>query len=164
MGNDIGMYRLSIGMFYIRAYSCLVTKLRVFFGFGILKFMKVMLYLQNLICMFVQTCHFTFSTNIQFNLILLLLLILDNDIHQNPGPKEYELSVFHLNARSVRNKLSYLEDIASEPSIICVTESHLDEIYWILTLVLMVLPIQYLEKIETVLGVGFSCILLRVFM
>jgi hypothetical protein len=34
--------------------------------------------------------------------------------------------VFHLNARSVRNQLSYLEDIASESSIICVTESHLD--------------------------------------
>ena len=26
MGNDIGMYRLSIGMFYIRAYSSLVKK------------------------------------------------------------------------------------------------------------------------------------------
>ena len=126
MGNDIGMYRLSIGMFYIRAYSSLVKKMRVFFGFGILNFMKVMIYLQNLICMFAQTCHFPFSTNIQFTLILLLLLILDNDIHQNPGPEEYEFSVFHLNARSVRNKLSYLEDIASESSIICVTESHLD--------------------------------------
>jgi hypothetical protein len=27
---------------------------------------------------------------------------------------------------SVRNKLSYVEDIATESSIICVTESHLD--------------------------------------
>ena len=76
--------------------------------------------------MFAQTCHFPFSTNIQFTLILLLLLILGIDIHQNPVPEEYEFSVFHLNARSVRNKLSYLEDIASESSIICVTESHLD--------------------------------------
>ena len=163
MGNDIGMYRLSIGMFYIRAYSSLVKKMRVFFGFGILNFMKVMLYLQKLICMFAQTCHFPFSTNIQFTLILLLLLILDNDIHQNPGPEEYEFSVFHLNARSVRNKLSYLEDIASESSIICVTESHLDGNILDMTLVLKVFPIKYLEKIETVLGVAFSCILLKVF-
>jgi hypothetical protein len=102
MGNDIGMYRLSIGMFYIIAYSSLVKKMSVFFGFGILNFMKIMFYLQNLICMFAQTCHFPFSTNIQFTLILLLLLILDNDIHQNPGPEEYEFSVFHLNARSVQ--------------------------------------------------------------
>jgi hypothetical protein len=50
--------------------------------------------------------HFPSSTNIQFTLILLLLLILDNDIHQNAGPEEYEFSVFDLNARSMRNKLS----------------------------------------------------------
>ena len=131
--------------------------MRGFFGFGILNFMKVMLCLQNLICTFAQTCHFPFSTNIQFTLILLLLLILDNGIHQNPGPEEYEFSVFHLNARSVRNKLSYLEDIASESSMIWT------EISWILTLVLMVFPIKYLEKIETVLGVAYSCILLKVF-
>ena len=43
-----------------------------------------------------------------------------------PQDTDYELSIFHLNARSVRNKLSYLEDIASESSIICATESHLD--------------------------------------
>jgi len=100
--------------------------MRVFFSFGILNFMKVMLYLPNFTRMLAQTCHFPFSTNIQFTLILLLLLILDNDIHQNPGPHEYEFSVFHLNAGSVRNKLSYLEDIASGSYIIYVTESHLD--------------------------------------
>ena len=100
--------------------------MRVFFSFGILNFMKVILYLQNFIRLLAQTCHFPSSTNIQFTLILLLLLILDNDIHQNPGPQEYKFSVFHLNARSVRNKLSYLEDIVSESSINCVTESHLD--------------------------------------
>jgi hypothetical protein len=48
MGNDIGMYRLSICMCYIRAYSSLVKKnMRIFFSFGILNFMKVMLYLHN---------------------------------------------------------------------------------------------------------------------
>ncbi|CAC5398475.1 unnamed protein product [Mytilus coruscus] len=56
----------------------------------------------------------------------MLLLVLDNDVHPNPGPREFELSIFHLNARSVRNKISYIEDIASESSIICLTESHLD--------------------------------------
>ena len=54
-------------------------------------------------------------------------MIIDNDIHQNPGPQEQEVSIFHLNARSVRNKLSYLEDIASEFSIVCITETHLDQ-------------------------------------
>ena len=39
---------------------------------------------------------------------------MNNVIRQHPGPQEQEVSLFHLNARSVRNKLSYREDIASE--------------------------------------------------
>jgi hypothetical protein len=50
----------------------------------------------------------------------------DNDIHQNPAPHENKFSVFHLYASSVQNKLSHLEDITSESSIICVTENHWD--------------------------------------
>ena len=38
-----------------------------------------------------------------------------------------ELSIFHLNIRSVRNKLDYIEDIAGEYDIICLTETHLDD-------------------------------------
>jgi hypothetical protein len=34
--------------------------------------------------------------------------------------------MFHLNARSVGNELSYVEYMPSEFSIICVTENHLD--------------------------------------
>ena len=55
-----------------------------------------------------------------------MLLVLDNDVHPNPGPREHEFSVFHVNARSVRNNIFYIEDIASESSVICITESHLD--------------------------------------
>jgi hypothetical protein len=90
-------------------------------------------------------------------------LILDNDIHQNPGPHEYKFSVFHLNARSVLNKLSYLEDIASESSIICVTESHLDGNTLDNDITIDGFSKKYLENIGTVLGVAFSCILLKVF-
>jgi len=61
-----------------------------------------------------------------YTFILPLLLVLDNDVHPNPGPREHEFSVFHVNARSVRNKIFYIEDIASESSVICITESHLD--------------------------------------
>ncbi|CAC5360267.1 unnamed protein product [Mytilus coruscus] len=53
--------------------------------------------------------------------------VLDNDVHPNPGPREFGLFIFHLNARSVQNKISSIEDIASESSIICITESHLDD-------------------------------------
>jgi len=47
------------------------------------------------------------------------------DVERNPGPIS-EISVFNWNARSIRNKLDYLKDIADEYSILCITESHLD--------------------------------------
>jgi hypothetical protein len=44
----------------------------------------------------------------------------------NPGPtKEDELSIFHLNTRSMRHKLDYIESICNEADIICLTETHL---------------------------------------
>ena len=48
------------------------------------------------------------------------------DIHPNPGPDDV-VSVFHLNIRSLRNKISYLSTIATEYDIICITETHLDD-------------------------------------
>ena len=80
-----------------------------------------------LICKFVKLINLSLTPNLQYLFLLLLLLILDNDIHQIPGPNTNELSVFHLNSRSVRNKLEYIENIASEFFIICITESHLDQ-------------------------------------
>ena len=44
----------------------------------------------------------------------------------NPGStKEGELSVFHLNTRSMRHKLDYIESICNEADIIYLTETHL---------------------------------------
>ena len=59
---------------------------------------------------------------------MLLLLLLSNDVESNPGPHDCnEISIFHLNARSVRNKLSDIEALADEYEVVCITESHLDE-------------------------------------
>ncbi|CAC5380557.1 unnamed protein product [Mytilus coruscus] len=58
---------------------------------------------------------------------MLLLILLCNDVAENPGPYENEISIFHLNARSVRTKLEYIETLALGSSIVCITESHLDE-------------------------------------
>ena len=66
-----------------------------------------------------------------------MLILLSNDVELNPGPtKEGELSVFHLNTRSMRHKLDYIESICNEADIICITETHLDlnitndDIFW----------------------------------
>jgi hypothetical protein len=60
-------------------------------------------------------------------MILLILILLDNDIAENPGPFSDEISIFHVNARSVRKKLDYIESVGFDSSLICITESHLDD-------------------------------------
>ena len=50
----------------------------------------------------------SFYTNLSFTMILLILILLDNDIAENPGPFSDEISIFRVNARSVRKKLDYI--------------------------------------------------------
>ena len=69
----------------------------------------------------------SFYTNLSFTMILLILILLDNDIGENPGPFSDEISIFHVNARSVRKKLDYIESVGFDSSLICITESHLDD-------------------------------------
>ena len=127
MGNDICMYRQSIGLFYIRAYLLMFKKYHMLFRLGIPNFSKLLWsHVLSIVRIIGRHCYTPFQSNIQFTLILLLLLILDNDVHQNPGSHISELSIFHLNARSVRNKIDYIENIASEASIISITKGHLD--------------------------------------
>jgi hypothetical protein len=63
--------------------------------------------------------------NISFTLLLLQILLLGNDVAENPGPetKVGEVSVFHWNCRSIRHKLDHLQIISNDSSIICATES-----------------------------------------
>jgi hypothetical protein len=96
----------------------LLKRYSIFFRFGIIDFLSLVSLISNFSRFIACKCYSPFTINIQFTLFLLLLLVLGNDVHPNPGPYDYELSIFHLNARSVRNKLSYVEDIASESSII----------------------------------------------
>ena len=72
-----------------------------------------------------------FYQNISFTLLLLQLLLLGNDVAENPGPetKVGEVSVFHWNSRSIRHKFDHLQTISNDSSIICVTESHLSPVY-----------------------------------
>lgn len=53
-----------------------------------------------------------------FNLILLLNKL---------GPEHHEISIFHLNISCIRDKLQYIETIASGCDILCITENILDE-------------------------------------
>ncbi|KAK3106293.1 hypothetical protein FSP39_017122 [Pinctada imbricata] len=62
-------------------------------------------------------------------MLLIVLILLCNDIAENPGPESsviHGFSVFHLNIRSIRNKLNDVENLLDEFDIACFTETHLD--------------------------------------
>ena len=53
------------------------------------------------------------------------------DVHPNPGPSPTKtsvnsLDVLHLNTRSIRKKMDYIENIAESFHILCFSETHLD--------------------------------------
>ena len=61
-----------------------------------------------------------------FFLIVLTLLLQAGDIETNPGPEYiYDLSIVHLNIRSIRNKIEYITDNLLDFNILCFTETHL---------------------------------------
>ena len=59
-----------------------------------------------------------------------MLMLLAYDIEQNPGPnnpRQAELSILHLNIRSIRNKIDYIKDNLLDFHILCFNETHLDQ-------------------------------------
>lgn len=124
MGNSIMCHRIAIGLFYIKAHSLSERKQRLFIKFSSIfyDFCKSSKYFCNIILLCLQNY---FNNNV-YAVILIILIRMCMDVELNPGPNTNDLSIFHLNIRSVRNKLSYIEDIASEYNIISLTETHLD--------------------------------------
>ena len=66
--------------------------------------------------------------NIQFGLVLFLLLLQCGDIEVNPGPVNatYDVSILHLNIRSIRNKMEFIAENFLDFDSLCFTETHLD--------------------------------------
>ena len=104
MDNDVTAYRMAIGLFYCR--SCLVSKKCLFKSLRFLPY-----YFLLLIVFFQKTIQTLpsilkvifidpFEQNLSFTFFLLQLLLLSNDVAENPGPdnKVGDLTVFHWNA------------------------------------------------------------------
>ena len=105
MGVDLVAYRAAIGIFYSvthrrmslrkSALNLLVSVYSVFTIF-------VLLFVRN------------FVKNDDFTLYRIIILLACMDVELNPGPLPADvnsLDIFHLNTRSIRNKIDYLSDI-----------------------------------------------------
>ena len=72
--------------------------------------------------------------NLEFSIVVFLLVILSGDVSENPGPGNSEassqlpnaLSILHLNIRSIRYKLDYINENFIDFNVLCFTETHLD--------------------------------------
>ena len=70
----------------------------------------------------------------EFSLVVFFLVLLSGDVSANPGPENSltssqtsnRLSILHLNIRSIRNKLEYINENLIDFNVLCFTETHLD--------------------------------------
>jgi hypothetical protein len=115
MGNDIVAYRIAIGSFYLRTRSVVIKNILVSLKLSSYVLLVLLLVIHRLSLIncqsFINNYLFgCFYQNISFTLLLLQLLLLGNDVAENPGPETTvgEVSVFHWNSRSIRHKLDHL--------------------------------------------------------
>ena len=130
MNVSLDQWRISIGLFHSvtsmgifnkRYYMSLLST--IYYIIILFKSIQLALFMNlniSILRDFLQNCHFA--------LIISILLLLASGIEQNPGPLNFlsDLSVLHLNIRSIRNKMEYIIDNFLDFDILCFSETHLD--------------------------------------
>lgn len=120
MGIDINYYRAAVGAFYAVTHSR--SNLVVFN-------LNIPFYINCVLITFCLLGCISIMKNDEFSQYKLILLIICMDVHLNPGPSSIinnSLDILHLNTRSIRNKLNYIQDLAESFHILCFSETHLD--------------------------------------
>lgn len=131
MGNDALAHRIAIGLFYHKISMVCCKEFHVF----CLNIQNIVYWLKKmkgkLSCGFWCIFSSTFSL-ISCFFIFVNLLLLCGDIETNPGPGDTPdfidstISIFHVNIRSLRNKIDYIVDVVQDFDILFFTETHLD--------------------------------------
>ena len=117
MGISIDQWRVSIGLFY----HCISSSKKMLM-------ISINMYSVLILIMarYIHAFHHSNSLmvlnfyNLQCFLVILLLLLQAGDIETNPGPDNvHELSILHMNIRSIRNKFDFILDNFSDFNILC---------------------------------------------
>lgn len=127
MGNDTNSWRMSIGLFYTKAYGCITGHKT---GKLVFSFLTVMTLLQSFginTFLFLKSL-LPFLSYLNLLMVISLLITLAGDVESNPGPSnaEHSVSLLHHSSRSIRNKIEYIIDNFLDFDILCFTETHLD--------------------------------------
>ena len=132
MGNDVMSWRVAIGIFNCKL-GCVVKS----FKYASKPFSFI---IESLLFLFfkikLELCHVnsymqSSILNLEFALVIFLLVLMSGDVEINPGPSTTDgtrsISVLHLNIRSLRNKIEFIKDHFIEYDILCFTETHLSD-------------------------------------
>lgn len=132
MGNSLAQHRAAIGLYYNKC-RC-TTKLLLFRLFDFWNSVDLFIEQSHHYILRTGTCFLSVITqetlfvNYLFQ-ILYAILMLSGDVESNPGPSmmsQFTLDIFHLNIRSIRNKIDLFLNLVTDFDILCFTETHLD--------------------------------------
>lgn len=128
MGSSMVSWRMSIGLFYNKAYGMIKSTYlgKIVFDFSYLFFVFKFKKTHVLFCNSLVKCIFS----LERVTVVLLLLLLSGDVESNPGPNsqtEHSISILHCNIRSIRSKLEYILNNFCDYDLLCFTETHLDD-------------------------------------
>ena len=126
MGNDVMQWRAAIGSFYSTTHS--LKQKSMFCWYPLRSGLNMFTDMYGIFMCCIFEC---ILSNKDFLLILLILLLMCGDIEQNPGPESSvseitpHIGIIHLNIRSIRNKMNFIESFFTDFEVICFSETHL---------------------------------------
>ena len=128
MDSDVTSWRLSIGMFYGKAYGMVTKSYTGKISFSFLYLMHIFQSLKKSFWL-VNSVIYNSINNMETAILVWFLIILSGDVEMNPGPdslREHCVSILHCNIRSIRNKVEYIVNNFCDYDCLCFTETHLD--------------------------------------
>ena len=128
MDSDVASWRLSIGLFYGKAYGIVSRSYTGKISFSFIYLMQFFQRLKKSFWLLSSTIYNSIN-NIETAILVWLLIILSGDVETNPGQDSYRkhcVSILHCSIQSIRNKLEYIVENFCHFDCLCFTESHLD--------------------------------------
>ena len=127
------VFPATIGGFFCKTHACICKQFRYWYPLNTIFNALTLLY--NMTPNFNKLILLTNTSvlNLQLSIILIILVILSGDVETHPGPYSTCqnlsgcVSITHLNIRSIRNKLDFIQTLMEDFQISCFTETHLSE-------------------------------------
>ena len=128
MNVPIDQWRVSIGLFHGITARCIYGEA---YSWSLPILVKYLTSVFRDLQFVLSSSLYSLTDNIKNNhviLIIMTLLFLSFDIELNPGPFNSlsDLSILHLNIRSIRNKFDFIKDNFLDFNILCFSENRLD--------------------------------------